>query len=379
MKKNFLLIMFLIATCGFLLENCKVPYEPPLKTTQTHFLVVEGFIDGSSATVIKVSRTRMLSAKDTAAPIPELNASVIVEDDQNNQYPLAGVGDGSYTSNGLLNLNPSNKYRVHIVTAGGKEYASDLVEYKPSPEIDRLGWKLKDGGVQVFVNTHDQNDKTIYYRWEYKETWEFHARYHTTLLYLPATDQVVPRTDQVFVCWRSTNFTNILLGSSAKLTHDVIEEAPLVFIPEHSDKLSVLYSILVKQYPLDVDAYNYWVAMRNNTEKVGSIFDPQPNQTTGNIHSLSNPAEVVVGFVNAGTTVEKRFFIKNSELPRGWNLSPLCDIKEVPEDSTAFYFTAGYAPINESIVSGKKSYTSSYLQCVDCTLQGTNVKPDFWP
>jgi hypothetical protein len=373
--------MFL-AFCFFLLGNCKVPYDPPLKNGQAHFLVVEGFIDGAAPTVIKLSHTRMVSNYDTAAQIPELFAKVFVEDDQNNVYGLSGLGDGTYTSFNTLSLNPANKYRVRIQTAGGKEYVSDFVPYKASPEIDEIDWKLKDGGLQVFVNTHDQNDATKYYRWEYQETWEFHSTYHSYLIYDPARNMIFSRNGQVHICWQTNNFSTILLGSSAKLEHDIIEQAPLVYIPEHSQKTSVLYSILVKQYALDSEGYNYWEAMKSNTEKIGSIFDPQPNQTTGNVHCVSNADETVVGYIGAGSTVETRHYIKNAEMPQGWNLASGCETKDVPDipDSLRYYFGAGYTPMTQSITStGATIYTGAFVECVDCTLQGTNVKPDFWP
>jgi hypothetical protein len=380
MRKIFYWKIIVFAFCFFLLGNCKVPYDPPLKNGQTNFLVVEGFIDGAAPTVIKLSRTRMVSNNDTATQIPELFATVLVEDDQNNSYSLGASGDGTYTSFNTLNLNPANKYRVRIQTAGGKEYVSDFVPYKASPGIDELGWKLKDGGLQVFVNTHDPNDATKYYRWEYKETWEFHSAFATNLEYLPNTDEIVPRTDQVHICWQSNNFSTILIGSSAKLQHDVIEQAPLLYIPAHNQKTSVLYSILVKQYALDLDGYNYWEAMRNNTEKIGSIFDPQPNQTIGNIHSVSDAEELVVGYIGAGSTVETRYFIKNSEMPQGWNLPSGCETRTVTSDSTAFYFGNGYDPTSESMLpTGDVIYEGAFVECVDCTLAGTNVKPDFWP
>ena len=382
MKRYISWKLMVYGFCFFLLGNCKVPYDPPLKNGQTNFLVVGGFIDGAAPTVIKLSRTRMVSNNDTATQIPELFATVLIEDDQNNSYQLGASGDGTYSSFNTLNLNPANKFRVRIITAGGKEYVSDFVAYKVSPEIDKIGWKLKDDGLQVFLNTHDANDATKYYRWEYNETWEFHTTYPTGLIYLPASNTVVPRNDQVYTCWQSNNFSSILIGSSAKLQHDVIEQAPLLYIPPHSQKTSVLYSILVKQYALDVEGYNYWEAMRNNTEKIGSIFDPQPNQTVGNVHAVSDAAELVVGYIGAGSTVETRHFIKNSEMPQGWNLSSGCETIEVPNipDSLSFYFTGGYMPISENLTpSNSILYTSALSECVDCTLHGTNIKPDFWP
>jgi Domain of unknown function (DUF4249) len=363
------------------LSHCKVPYDPTLKATDTNALIVEGYIDGAAPISFKLSRSRILSVGDTAAKHYQLNARVTVEDDHQDVFPLVDSGGGVYKSAGILNLNPSYRYRIHIFTADGREYASDMVPFKQSPVIDSIDWKLKDDGVQTFVNTHDGSNATVYYRWEYSETWEIHSSYYSELEYIAASNTVAPRTEQVYDCWQSDYSTSVYLGSSASLGSDVINEMPLAYIPPHDDKLQVLYSILVKQYALDVNGYNYWVAIRNNTERVGSIFDPQPNETTGNIHCVTNPSESVVGYVNAGNSTQKRAFISNSSLPNDWNLLQDCPHKIVPNnpDSLRVYFGGIYDPIAAYMVISGIVYSASYKSCVNCTFKGTNIKPPFWP
>ena len=378
-KKSFLPKMLLYCPCIFLLANCKVPYDPTLKSSDTNALVVEGYIDGALPTIIKLSRSRMLTIGDTATRKYEQGAKVLVEDDHQDAYPLTQTGNGIYSSINTLNLNPGYQYRLHIYTSNGEEYVSDLVPFKPSPPIDSIGWNFKDNGVQVYVNTHDPNDSTKYYRWEYNETWEIHSFYYSNFEYIASNNTVIPRTDQVYDCWQSDSSTSILIGTSAKLTNDVIYEMPLVYITQHDTRLSVLYSIWVKQYTLDQNGYNYWLAMQSNTEEIGSIFDPQPNETAGNIHCVTNPSELVVGYVNAGNTVEKRVFISNSSMPSDWNPFPYCPLKNVPNvpDSLIMYFANGGLDPIDLVPPG--SYSASGADCVDCTLFGTNIKPSFWP
>jgi len=365
-----------------MLADCKVPYDPTLKSSDTNALVVEGNIDGSVPFVIKLSRSRMLTNGDTAARKYELGAKVIIEDNHQDTYPLTEEGNGIYSSLNTLPLNPSYQYRLHIFTSNKEEYESDFVPFKSSPAIDSIGWNLNDGGVQVYVNTHDPNNSTTYYRWEYKETWEFHSLYYSNYQYNPPDSTVIPRTVQIYTCWHTDSSTSIFLGSSAKLSSDVIYEMPLPYIPDHDQRLSILYSILVKQYALDVNGYNYWLAMKNNTENIGSIFDPQPNETVGNIHCVTNPAELVVGYINAGNTVEKRVFISNSSLPTDWNQLQICSPEKlVPniKDSLYFYFGFGYVPVDLTSIQTQLLYTGYERECVDCTINGTNVKPSFWP
>lgn len=365
-----------------ILINCKVPYDPTLKSTDTNSLVVEGYIDGNAPISFKLSRTRPLTTGDTAARVYESNANVSIEDDHQNTYPLMQMGNGLYSNSNILDLNPTYQYRLHVITSDGKEYASDFVPFKQSPNIDSITWGIKDGGVQVYVNTHDPNNATTYYRWEYNETWEFHSTYYSTIKYIAANDTIVPRTEQIYACWQSDNSTNIFLGSSAKLSSDVISQMPIAYIPPQDKKISVLYSILVQQFALDINGYNYWLAMKNNTESVGSIFDPQPNETVGNIHCITNPAETVVGYISAGNSVTSRTFISNSSMPMGWNQYPNCLKILVPinPDSLRYYFGSGYVPIVLTMTpQGAPAYSASYGGCVDCTLSGTNIKPNFWP
>ncbi len=384
MKKRFLytdpkLLSGFIVLLFF--AGCKVPYDPPLKSSGTRYLVVEGYINSNGEpTNIKLSRTRNITWGDTASYITESGALVVIEDNQNDSYPLYESGGGNYR--GSYNLNTSFKYRLRITTADNKQFLSDFVACKQSPPIDNIGWKLNDDGVQIFVNTHDPADNTIFYRWNYTETWEFHSEYFSEVQY-NRDSTVTPRVFPVYVCYQTHDATNIFIGSSEKLKDDVIHEAPLALIPDHDKRLSVLYSTLVTQFALDSNAYKYWNAMKGNTENVGSIFGTQPNQITGNIHCLSDPTEPVIGYIGAGNTQQARLFISNSSMPADWNQKGNCDYIEVPpvKDSLGLYFgVQGFVPIRPHldgiIVLG---YYASEGPCVDCTLNGTTQKPTFWP
>ena len=368
-----------IITYGTLLlffSRCKDPYNPAVLSSNSSYLVVEGFINGDGITSIKLSRTRNITSGDIAAHVNELNAVVAIEDQTNTMYPLTEEGNGIYTVNTFL--NPANKYRLHIHTSGNKEYVSDYVPYKPAPVIDSLGWHFKNNDVQVYADTHNSQNTTRYYRWAYTETWEYHSPYYSTLEYDNPPGILNQRTEQIFACWPTKNSTNIVLGSSAKLSLDVIHEAPLALIPFHDKRISVLYSIYVTQYALDSSAYNYWQAMKSNTEDIGSIFDPQPNQTKGNVHCVTDTSETVIGYISAGSTSSLRLFISGADMPPGWNLPTDCTTIAVGADSLDYYFgERPYIPIDE-IARG--IYRAATYSCVDCRVSGgPNVKPGFWP
>ena len=380
-QKYFLFGKIVVIIMIVIFAGCKDPYYPDLNSSSTHYLVVEGFINPNGITNIKLTRTRTISKGDTAAYINELGANISIEDNNGNMYPLNDNGSGNYAS--FYSLNPDLKYRLHITTRDSKQYLSNFVPCKNSPPIDKIGWEFDDGNVQLFVNTHDPNNTTTFYRWDYVQTWEFHSQYYSTLVYDPVNKIVVNRNYPVFVCYRTNNSDQIFIGSSEKLQQDVIHEAPLELIPNHDRRISVLYSALVTQYALDSAGYNYWNAMKGNTEQVGSIFGSQPNQTPGNIHNIADSSEMVIGYIGAGRVQQQRVFISNSEMPNGWNQVQNCSEYDVPVDSLDYYFGSNslipYSadPPNSPFPTG---YFSASASCVDCTLAGgTLEKPGFWP
>jgi len=113
--------------------------------------------------------------------------------------------------------------------------------------------------------------------------------------------------------------------------------------------------------------------MKKNTESLGSIFDPQPSNSTGNIRSLSDPQEPVIGYVGVEEVKSKRIFIENRQLPPDWNpLWGKCELIKVNPDSVFFYYGLPvYFPVD-------KDY-GTYRYCADCTTRGTTKKPSFWP
>ncbi|MEO6851503.1 MAG: DUF4249 domain-containing protein [Mucilaginibacter sp.] len=383
-------ILFIIVIFIFIV-SCKKPFAPAGIQSATGFLVVEGVIDpGNDTTRFKLSRVVKL---DTITAAPVTNALVFIEGMDNSTSQLNGNAAGIYSLR--LSLDNSQKYRLHIKAADGKDYKSDYVDIKITPGIDAINYKIKNNELQISLDTHDETNNTRYYRWNYIETWQFHSRYEST--YVSNGDSVIARRadQQVYFCYANDNSNSILLGSSARLTKDVISAAPIVFIPPTSERIEKKYSILVNQYALTSDAYNFWENIKKNTEELGSIFDAQPSEIAGNIHCTTNPEEPVIGYVSASTFSSKRIFIDNSSLPTDWKpVYPYnCPTDSVflewfngkeyinQENQVFNYKKGGYSEIPITAIKSKKNglgHLGAAPVCVDCTLRGTLKKPSFW-
>jgi hypothetical protein len=363
--------------------GCKDPYVSPYKSPPTGYLVVEGYIAGNAVTQFTLSRTISLPGDST---IPTVDgAGVQVEGSDNSTYPLTGIGNGVYSSVDTLNLNPQLRYRLRITT-NTEQYLSDLVPYKATPPIDSLSWKQDaTGQVTIYVTTHNAADTAGYYRWDFTQIYEHDAGEESTLYYDVDTvpKMVLPRQPDMFTyrCWTTSNSTDILIANSTKLSSDVIYEQPVKIIAPDDIQLSVLYTALVRQYSISADAYSFLNLMKQNTESLGSIFDAQPSLITGNIHSLTNTAEKVIGYVSAGTVQQSRLWISRYQVQNAY--SDPCPIKDslVGNDSATLYnnfYLGPYAPLYSGPCPN--CWLMNLKDCQDCREQGGVLqKPAIWP
>lgn len=390
MKMNWRYIIWCgIITCLGL--QCTKPYNPAVVAGPNSYLVVEGNINtGTDSTTIQLSHTTNIASGITSAPVSD--ATVSIQDNQNEIYKLTSEGNGAYKS-GLVYLDPTRTYRINITTSDGKNYISDYVPATSPPPIDSIGFTIKSNGIQLYVNTHDPNNKTHYYRWDYIETWEFHAKFNSDYMSNGDTIVVRPLDQQIFKCWTNDLSNDIGLGSSAKLTQDVIYQAPLLFIPSTSEKIEDRYSILLKQYAMTSDGYNYYNLLKQNTQELGSIFDAQPSTLTGNIHCTTNAGLPVIGYITAGTVQQKRVYINNEQLPMTWEPTYPYDC----EQDSALFMDPRTLPAGQNTVLPLIPLPNAYVptepitkmnavigylysdhSCADCSIRGSTTPPGFW-
>lgn len=355
--------------------SCVKPFNPVIDQSLTNFLVIEGQIISGAETTIKLSRTRKVN--DSANLSPENGAQVFIESESGDVYLLQSHGEGEYQSQGAQ-VHSSAKYRLRVAT-GGRTYLSDFVSVNQTPPIDSLSW-VQDGNINIYVNTHDPLNNTRYYRWDYIETYEYHAAFYSYLDFRDGKLVFLEPEEYREKCYTTNHSTEILLGNTSALQEDVVSMAPITSIPNDNSKISVRYSILVRQYALSADSYKYWQIIKQNSQPNGDIFDPQPSQLFGNIRCVENPEEAVIGFVDASSMMEERLFIRWNELTdrSAIDNSVLCRETLVGRAEVEKFLSEGgklpaYATDNGNVIAIVNSV------CVDCRLRGGVTQiPSFW-
>jgi hypothetical protein len=376
---------FPITVCIFGITMCRKPYDPPAIKANNHFLTVDGVINTGAFSASNITLTRSLNLLDTVPNIPELHAQVLIQNANGAVFPLTDTGTNGIYVSVPLNLDPDQQYQLSVTTSDGNKYLSDLVTPKKAPPIDSLTWQILNDPVtgaqtlNVNVNAHDPTNNTRYYRWDYIETWQHQAVYET--IWGLNNDTIYPLNpgESTYSCWSSAHSTSIIVGSSINLSADVISEAQIANFQQNDPRLDVKYSMLVRQYPLDFEAYTYWLTIQKNSQALGGLFDPQPAQITGNMHSITNPNNIVLGYISASSVQEMRVFINN---PGGWKSNPLivCPMDTIPvsvQDELIYNFKDTSFALYYFLTGPAMILTKK--ECLDCTYQGgTTIKPSFW-
>lgn len=368
-----------------LLCGCIEPYDPPTTTDNPDFIVVDGFVNLTTG-VATVTIKRSIPLLSDQPAQPELNAMVYLYDDQGGITHLTSVGNGVYATSSLA-LDVEKKHSLYFKTLSNREYQSDFVTFKKTPPIDSLTWRVVDGFVEVNVNTHDPTGNSRFYKWNFIETYEYNAPYTSQYMLLPG-NEVKSRTrdEMINTCWKSESEKSIVIGTSSKLSEDRISNKTVRAILGGTTPISKKYSILVEQNSISPKEYQYWLDVQKTTETLGGLFDPMPSEVIGNVFSLTDPNERVIGYFSGGEVTSQRLFIDDSELR---DLVPIfkfpntCQLDTVLLQNLDLLFNqdrlvnAVYSTAGMPVHIG---YTFSAPNCIDCRLYGggDTIKPDFW-
>lgn len=290
------------------LIGCVEPYEiKDIATNNT--LVIEGMISGEEKRhQIRLSRATSLNDETL---IPERDAEVTISDD-GAIIALTEATAGVYETP-IFSAAPGHQYTLRIKTSAGGLYESQAVLYQDGPGIKDVYVKYIDNpdgdgrGLQVYLDTEDPGTEAHFYRWNYIETYEVHAPFPSNWVWLGG-NEVEFRYDGIDTCYRTDTLRTIILRNTTGLEKNSVAEQRLRYIPDYSHIFRYRYSILVQQFSLSEQSYRYWDNLRIMSENQGSLSDLQPGSLVGNIRSVNNPDETVLGYFDAGKMTEKRIF-----------------------------------------------------------------------
>jgi hypothetical protein len=372
-------VVFFLLVVGW---ACKDPFMPNISSSQTNVLVVEGYINVGTAAITTIKLSRTTPVETTALVDVETGAQLSIISNMGEEFFLTEKQPGVYVSQ-ELNLSIEKKYKLAIRTSDAKNYSSEFSTPIITPKIDSVNWKLTSEGIEIYVTTHDSENKTRYYQWEYEETWMTPSVFQSFYYYKAGVLYKRPAEERVLMrrCWKHGESPDVTTASTTSLSQDVIASKLLRFLPMHTEYLDEKYSILVKQHALSKEAFEYLDILKKNSTNVGSFTDPQPSQLFGNI-TASDSDQIVVGYMQAYTTEQVRIYINASEVPT-WKFSLHCDhpyVMNNPDSLTKYFDAMGMIPAEQAGGPDSPDVFASQAPCIDCRLRGgSTTRPDFWP
>ena len=398
--KSFFILIAISTLC-----TCIDPFNPKLCGYMS-LLVVDGLItDSNNSNTISLSRT----FQDTnTSPVMISDATVYITDNNENSSYLINRGNGIYKTDSIeFKGIPGRTYVLHIQT-DGTIYESNPCIMQSVPEIDSIYFEKEEElinngtqsqkGIGIYVDSKGV-DKNQFYRWAFDETWKFKIPYPKRFNFNMA-DSAVTGVDNVKeFCWKTRKSGDILIYSNYSGQPLPIKKEPIFFIAaDQSDRLLIQYSILVNQYSISKEEYDFWNNLKQVNESGGDIFSKIPYTVVSNIKNVNNPKERVLGFFQVSAVKQKRKNITLSDIA-GLNLPYFhnsCErfVKDpsdypkgpgVPPTTWAEIYsmwcvTSDYYFVEPQYSSGSNNSKMVFAkpECANCELTGTSKKPDFW-
>ncbi len=253
----------------------------------------------------------------------------------------SGVVGRSYT---LLMELPDGKIYSSLPEVINKPIEISKIPYK-SETIAVEGETNLDSGVGDFVELTDPADENNYYFCRNNlSTYILEARPD---LYYNRTIMMVEPEGCCDRCYRTKTTGN----TSYFLTNDDNSDGlkttiMAAFIPDNKLRFLNTYRLDLNQLSISADADRFLRLVKQQSEISGSVFDPPPANIRGNIVSLDNADEVVLGyFIVAGET-QRRTYIFGADLEFRQPVSLIADDYRLV-DNTSVRLPSDWNPVKD--------------------------------
>lgn len=373
-------------------QSCIEPYEFEAETFESALVV-----DGRITNELKrhsVSLTKTFRFEENGLTA-ESNARVSVVTDQ-QEYLFEETEPGIYLSREEFRALPDAEYQLKIELAGGKLYESEPEILPRESQIEKItATKVINNqgetGVALQVYSNELPGEGSYFRYEYEE--DFKIRSPMTAGYnLEVVDgelAMVSKVKQEYICFGQDESIDINVVNTSSFSQNRVDGHVIEFFEREDPKIAHRYSMLVKQFVISQQAYAFYNTLKELSQSESLFSQNQPGFLNGNIYSVSNPDEPVIGFFSVASETSKRTFFsfedffdptegkgslaKNCLIQRP-ELSKLIPLVEDGSVKFLERIQAPAAPDDE----GSGPYRVVPTRCMDCTVYGTNEVPEFW-
>ncbi|AKD55996.1 DUF4249 domain-containing protein [Spirosoma radiotolerans] len=300
--------------CALLVVSCVTEFQPDAVSIPPS-LIIEGQVtDQPGPYTIKLTRTADYSYK--SLNLLETGATVVISDNLGNKETLKEQAPGGTYQTASLQGVAGRSYKVSIQTKAGKKYESDAEVLPAAPPILKIysEYTKESGGISlaksqgwdVYLDTKDPEAPGNFYKWNWT-----HYEFTSVCLKQELLDGSLVGVGCCSNCWDITRcYTCINITSDVNINGKAISRQ---FISRVPYKSTSAYYIEVQQQAISKGAYEFWKSVRQLTSNTGGLFDAAPATVRGNVHSMSDPTEIVYGYFGATGIAEQYMNVDRSK------------------------------------------------------------------
>ncbi len=387
-KVKLLLLVFI----SVITTNCVDEFDIQTENFESILVVNTSITNELKKQKVLLSRTFKFEEN---GPSAEQGATVRISDN-NVDYVFEEVSPGVYISIDEFSAIPGREYQLSITTTDGTSYISDkatlptenssITQVTPVQMVNNNGVE----GVGILVDSFDPTGSSVYYRYQYEETYKIVARFWVPVD-LTTSFEFVDRPDGQEICFNSRASNSIIITDTRSQEEDRVNDFLIRFIEAEDISVAERYSILVRQIVQSREAYGFYQTLSNFSESESLFSQVQPGFVSGNIISEKNKNERVLGFFEVAAVSQERIFFDRediiNDLPR---FSPGCD-RIAPVQSTSESIEEFERRLQDLIRSGNVKFLEEQRGeedegtfvfvprgCGDCSVFGSSAVPSFW-
>ncbi|TMU57010.1 DUF4249 domain-containing protein [Flagellimonas algicola] len=373
---------------GVMVYGCIESFEPETETFEDALVIETTITNEVQQQEVILSRAFPL---EELVSTPEVNASVTVVDDLDNQYNFQEINPGRYGSVTQFGIVPGRTYQLFVTTNDGRTYESDpVLGLEPTPMNNLTASRItNDGteGMEISVE-YDNSQLSKYLRYKYEETYKIVAPSWSGQTLRLLGGELVPWPIYGSVgrtCYNTDISNDIILNRPQESNSGEVQRFSVRFIDRNNFILSHRYSILVKQLVISQESYRYLETLEESTAE-DDLFSPsQPGFFSGNVRSTSNDDEKVLGFFHVATVTSQRIFFNYNDYFPDEELPPYVDAclpfvaPLVTHDGSPDIFDLlgdDVVRYHSTTPTGDIAVVSTV--CADCSVMWDTTIPDFW-
>lgn len=390
--RNFIKCLIIILYFPFL-NGCIEPFDFETESFESILVVNATITNEIKSQEIILSRTFRF---EEDVPIPEVSAFIRVVEDSGNEYIFQEGEAGHYKSIEEFRAIEGREYQLFIQTSDGNLYVSNTSSLTGiSPITDMYPVQMSNDsdeiGIGILVDSFDPEGNSIYYRYEYEETYRFDAPDWVRFDIVSTPEglrpfELVDRPIEKRICYKTEVSNEILVVDTNSLSEDRIDNFVVRFIKSDDVRISDRYSILVRQFIQSEEANGFYKQLSDFSSSDNLFSQTQPGFIVSNITSENNPDEKVLGFFDVSSVSEMRIFFNREDIIQNLPIFTLTCERITPEQSQFESDGEFLARLTEIVNIGNQIYfeggdlslTFVDRECGDCTASGESEVPDFW-